>query len=154
MLSNQSQIEMKSGCTIIESEFIALIRQLKTPHLFILRGDLRIPVELHLIELIDKELASRKPEAIINMEVCDRCLPNIVATAIGYIPCNDQRRIRVCERHFDVALDDCYYVLLNDQPPDSESYDFEKRILEKHIKIRGSRQMKYKPRHEQEEVAA
>ena len=91
------------------------------------------------------------------MPLCDRCLKrNKGKTAIGYIPlpdriteqrsaANEANRINVCQFHYEQAVELCYYVLLNDKRDDSPSSSFEHRTWEKHIKLRGSRDLKYDP---------
>ena len=94
----------------------------------------------------------------MEMQFCNRCLSRGMKTeSVGYIPLPDivadnraettrQLPIRVCQRHYDEALEQCFYVLRNDQVDDAGSAEFDKRSWAKHIAIRGSRQLGYRAR--------
>lgn len=89
---------------------------------------------------------------------CDRCLPKL-SLAMGFIPMpaisnngddRDDRKIFLCNYHYFEAKKDCYYVVPfnhDDDPVNS----FLARINRKHKLVRGSRHLKFKPRHSSNE---
>ena len=92
---------------------------------------------------------------VLDNHNCDRCKKeHRVTPAIGFIPlpllpdmAAQRRRIKVCQRHIAEAEEACYYVLRFGQDEASwDSSDFEKRVWAKHIRLRGSRRLKFFPR--------
>lgn len=69
------------------------------------------------------------------------------ALAVGYIPTH-LARIYVCNACYFEAQLNCYYVLRLDQDDNSYSIDFERNILAKHKKLRGTKELKFKPLHQ------
>lgn len=131
-----------------ELEFVALIRQLKTPHLYILRDDLIIPAEANLIKLVNKEISTRESEE--HMPLCDWCPDHRDVKkeeSVGFIPMpNEDKTIHLCAIHFELAKERCYFVLKNGQGPDtSNDVGFDKRTWAKHVQLRGSRDYKFSP---------
>lgn len=128
------------------SKFRDLIRELKTPHLYILRGDLKIPADSHLLEVLNEEIQQRENKEQAKMSIgalCDRCKPSMLVSAIGYIPTGDAKRINVCQRHHEEAVERCYFVVRNGDSLDY-SPDFDKRTWDKHVRLRGSRRLKFR----------
>lgn len=82
--------------------------------------------------------------------VCDRCkLTKDTTPAYGFIPLpdklnekrdqqGDKHRIHVCLKHFQQAVENCFYVLKLGQFDDSHSSVFDKNIRAKHRRVRGN----------------